>query len=100
VSDKIEPLVFADVRARAVNEACFSVAEVGDGDELILTRAEFAALVCWGAAALARTHPSRAKRAEPCDHNITNANAEVEVCAGCGETLRGGAVPTDAECAE
>jgi hypothetical protein len=36
----------------------------------------------------------------PCAHNITNANADVEVCAGCGETLRVGAVPTYAEGAE
>jgi hypothetical protein len=98
VSDKIEPLEYAgDEIAACANCDCSHPWVVCVH---AFTRAEFAALVRWGAAALARTHPARAKRAEPCAHNITNANADVEVCAGCGEVLRGGAVPTDAEGAE
>jgi hypothetical protein len=73
---------------------------VGDSDFVHLTRHQFSALVRWGAAALARTHPSRAKRAGPCDHRHQMGTADAMVCAGCGETLRGGAVPTYAEGAE
>jgi hypothetical protein len=136
VSDKIEPIDTMHAQACANPGGTFDVASSSgkyacgvrhDGQTWSvlkdIPREGLAALVRWGAAALARTHPDRQCRAEhtsgllcglkhghdgdhkpaihmPCAHNITNANADAVVCAGCGETLRNDAVPTDAEGAE
>ncbi len=56
---------------------------------IAMSRDEFAALVRWGAAALARTHPDRVA-ADPatCDHRHQHGNAEATVCAKCGTVIR------------
>ena len=62
----------------------------------ILTRDEFAALVRWGARALALTDPSRltpeavaAERARlACDHRHTMGRGNLMVCCVCGEIVK------------
>ena len=66
MSAKIEPLKMDPGDVFASDDAAHFFIDVSDCPySLTLTRSEFAALVRWGAAALAVTHPARAPKAEP-----------------------------------
>lgn len=104
MSAKIEPLIHRGIPlARSSEEFGRIIFHV---EHEIHDREEFTALVRWGAAALAQTHPRTPIGTRPlCAHESrtmlphTDGKYEGEMCNACGELLRA-AAPTDAEGAE